>query len=619
MSRISFMIAAVIVVAACRSPAAPAPARDLTAPRNLVIVTIDTLRADRVGAYGYQQARTPVMDDLAQRGARFIDAIATAPITLTSHASLLTGRYPPGHGARHNGIAAAAEVPTLAEVLRSRGWSTAAFVSAFPLDRRFGLARGFETYDDELPRAQNGQPLNERSGLDTARRATEWLTAHATQPFFLWLHLFEPHAPYGSSASGTAASRYDAEVAIADEAVGRLMSALGREADRTLVIVTADHGEAFGEHGEIGHSIFVYDTTLRVPLLMRGPGVPAGLSFDVPVSLVDVAPTVAAMFGIEGFDADGVSLKAALGGGAVADRTLYAESFAPLLDFGWSALRTIREGDWKYIDAPRAELYDLARDRAESSNRIADDAPRAARLQTRLESYGGRETPRPAADAEATRRLRTLGYVSGGGGTRDAGSGRPDPKDRIEVASRLAMVMAGEVAAAELIPTLEAILRDDPGNPQAHLRLGFAELAAGRCARAEPHLRRALEARIPSADAGLGIGQCRSAAGDHAGASRALEAALALEPGNPVVLANLGLMALARKDDAAGIAYLEKALTIDRNLYQARFELARSLARVGRVPQAREQAETLLSQLPADAPQRSEVERLVATLRSSLR
>ena len=619
-SKLLLLLVLVCSVSACRNPAPPAasPQPGTTAPRNLVIVTIDTLRADRVGAYGYQPARTPVMDDLARAGAKFTNAIATAPITLTSHASLLSGRYPPGHGARHNGIAAAADVPMLAEAFKSRGWSTAAFVSAFPLDRRFGLARGFDTYDDQLPRAPAGEALNERAGMETAERARDWLIAHSAQPFFLWLHLFEPHAPYGSPAGGSLSARYDAEIAIADNAIGHLLAALGSEAARTLVIVTADHGEAFGEHGEIGHSVFVYDTTLRVPLLMRGPGVPAGISVDGPVSLVDVAPTVAAQFGIQGFDADGVSLQPALAGAPLGERALYAESFAPLLDFGWSRLRTIRDGGWKYIDAPRAELYDLARDRDESANRIADDPPRAARMRARLEGFAGREAPSASGDAEATRRLRSLGYL-GGGTTAGPDSNRADPKDRIELASRLATVMSGEVTGDALIATLDAILRDDPANPQAHLRLGFAHLAAGRCARAEPHLRHALDSTIPSADAGLGLAQCRAAAGDPAGASRALNRALAIEPGNPVVLANLGLMALAGKDDVAGIAYLEKALSIDRDLHQARFELARALARTGRLPQALEQAETLLSRLPAQAPQRPEVERMVAALRSAPR
>ena len=609
------VIAAGLAHVTCRNspPPAAAPATG-GEPRNLLIVTIDTLRADRVGAYGYQPARTPVLDELARSGVKFTNAFAPAPITLTSHASLMTGRYPPGHGARHNGIAPTPTVPTLAATFKARGFATSAFVSAFPLDRRFGLHTGFDIYDDELPRGQNGEPLNERSGVDTARRATEWLTAHSTQPFFLWMHVFEPHAPYGAPAEGNITARYDAEVATADQAIGRLLSALGAQASRTIVVVGSDHGEAFGEHGEVGHSIFVYDTTLRVPLIMRGPGIPAGVTVDAPVSLVDIAPTVGALLGIPGFDADGVSLVPSFSGVSLGDRTLYAESFAPLLDFGWSALRSVREGGMKYIDAPRAELYDVTRDSSESRNLFAGDTQRAARLRARLNAFGGPDAPPAGADAEATRRLRALGYL-GGGPAAAPSSNRADPKDRIAIASRLATVMAGEVAGGELIATLEAILREDPGNPQAHLRLGFAELAAGRCARAEPHLRRALEAKVPSADAGLGLARCRSAARDLGGAADALNHALALEPENPVVLANLGLIALARKDDAAAIQHLQNALARDRDLHQARFELARALGRSGRRQEALGHAELLLRQLAPNAPQRAEVERLVTALR----
>lgn len=605
-----------VTLVACQSSApSPSSSPAAPAPRNLVIVTVDTLRADRVGTYGYQPARTPVIDDVARTGARFDSAFSVAPITLTAHASLMTGRYPPGHDARHNGLAVKADLPTLAASFKARGFATAAFVSAFPLDRRFGLARAFDVYDDELPRDTNGRPLNERPGLETARRASEWLGAHHAQQFFLWMHVFEPHAPYGSTANGSVASRYDAEIAVADRAIGRLLAALGPEASRTVVVVTSDHGEAFGEHGELGHSIFVYDTTLRVPLVMRGPGIAAGVTVTVPVSLVDLAPTLVAMFDLQAFPTDGVSLRPALSGTPIDNRTIYAESFAPLLDFGWSPLRTVREDGWKYIEAPRAELYDLGRDSAEASNLLATESQRADRLRARLETFGGNDAPAASLTPESAGRLRSLGYLGGGRAATASNSNRTDPKDRIAVASQLATVIAGEVTGEELIATLQSILREDPDNPQAHLRLGFAELAAGRCARAEPHLRRVIEAKLPSADAGLGLANCRRAAGDLVGATRALEQALTLEPGNPVVIANLGLMALARNQLPAAIAQLEKAVAIDGNFHQARFELSRALARNGQRPQALEQAQILLSRLPTTAPQRSEVERLIAALR----
>jgi len=252
MTRVACLLLAAACLGACRGAAPAAPAR------HVVLITIDTLRADAVGAYGSPTARTPTLDGLARDGARFERAWATAPITLPSHASLLSGAYPPGHGARHNGIAIGNDVPTLATALKAAGFDTGAFVSAFPLDRRFGLARGFDVYDDELPRSSDGQAINERSGAETVDRAIAWLRGRGDARVFLWLHLFEPHAPYGAPDSGAPAqARYAEEVTTADREAGRLLAALGERASTTLVIAAGDHGEAFGGHGEIGHSIFV--------------------------------------------------------------------------------------------------------------------------------------------------------------------------------------------------------------------------------------------------------------------------------------------------------------------------------------------------------------------------
>jgi choline-sulfatase len=582
--------------------------------QHLVLITIDTLRADRVGSYGYTAAKTPAMDDLASNGARFTRAFTTAPITLPAHASLLTGRYPPGHGARHNGVAMIDSIPTLATALKAAGFRTAAFVSAFPLDDRFGLARGFEIYDDELVRGADGKPLNERAGDETVQRAVSWLTADTTRRLFVWVHLFEPHAPYGDPATmRPVAARYDEEIAASDRFVNQLLTTLGNRMASTLIVLAADHGEAFGEHDETGHSIFVYDTTLRIPLLIRGPGIRAGTVVDAPVSMVDIAPTVQTLLGVPLLDTDGVSLVPLLTGGSIGERMIYAESFAPLLDFGWSPLRSVRDADWKYIAAPRAELYNLSVDSSENSNLANRDPQRSTRLLSRVESFGRADASATKPDVEAAKRLRSLGYL-GGGPSPGTGSNRPDPKDRVRIASRLAEVTSGELRRDARIPALEAVLKEDPNNPQAHLRLGYAELERSRCDRAEPHLRTALDARLPSADAGLGLADCRLRAKDFRGAAQALEAARALEPGNPVVEANLGLVALARNDSQNAIKWLQAALATDPNLLEARFALARALGRAGRRDEAAAEARRLLLKLPPNAPQRAEVQRLIEAL-----
>lgn len=600
-----------LVAVSCRGPSpAPDPAR------HVLLITIDTLRADHLGAYGAPAARTPALDGLARDGTRFARAWAAAPITLPSHASLLTGRYPPAHGARHNGLAMDAAVPTLATTLKEAGFATAAYVSAFPLDHRFGLARGFDVYDDELPRAADGKPLNERRGAETVDRAIAWLGGVGDRRVFLWVHLFEPHAPYGVPGRGASVeSRYADEVAAADHEVGRLLAALGDRAPGTLVVATADHGEAFGEHGETGHSLFIYDTTLRVPLLLRGPGVPAGLDVPQDISLVDVSATISALAGVPGLEAEGRSLVPALTGQPVEPRPIYAESFAPWFDFGWASLRSVRDNGWKFIAAPRPELYDTGRDPGEATNLAGGEPDRRANLDGLVTRWSGPEpgvAPAPPTDVAA--RLGALGYV--GGGRRTAGAGpRPDPKDRIDVASTMARVTSGEVQGEALIAALDAILEADPDNPQAHLRLGFAQLDRERCDLAAPHLEAALDAGLPSADAGLGLAECLGRRRDHEGARRALAAALKAEPGNPVATANLGLLALDQGREAEAIPLLREALTRDPRLLPARFALARALARSGDRAGALAEAQALLAQLPPDAPQRSEVERLVSVLR----
>ena len=499
MARLRVLIL-IVLAASCReSSPPPSPAA-----RNLIVFTIDTLRADRVGAYGDSSARTPTMDDLARTGVRFTQAFAVAPITLTSHASIMTGRYPPGHAARHNGIRMSADVPTLAEALGRAGFATGAFVGAFPLDRRFGLQRGFTAYGDRMPPGQPGRPANERPGRDVADEAIAWLNQHRSSRFFLWVHFFEPHAPYGNSSDGRPiAARYGDEVAEADLQMRRVLDAAGDSRSSTLVVATGDHGEAFGEHGEVAHSVFVYDTTLRVPLIISGPGV-SHQQVDTPVSHVDLAPTLVRLLGLPAMDADGIDLTSVLNGVTAPARELYAESFAPLLDFGWSPLRAVRADGWKFIEAPRPELYAVGQDPGERRDLATTDASRVEALRARLKRYGSAAlTPESLlpmkTDAEARARLRALGYASGDPST---SATRADPKDRRDLAAQLARINSGELGPKELEGALRDIIRLDPRNPQAHLRLGYVLVESGRCPEAVRHFQRgdrgaAAERRCP--------------------------------------------------------------------------------------------------------------------------
>ena len=588
-----------------------------SAARSLLIITIDTLRADRVGAYGYTAARTPTIDRLARDGMKFDRAYATAPITLTSHASLMTGRYPAGHGARHNGVRLDPKVTTIADMLQGAGFTTGAFVGAFPLDKRFGLNKGFQTYDDRMPRGADGRIVNERPGRIVADEAIAWLDRNRDNPFFLWVHFFEPHAPYGDPRDRRPASvRYDDEVAEADTQAGRVLGALGAARDSTLIVLAADHGEAFGEHGEIGHSLFLYDTTLRVPLIVSGPGLRRGQTFAVSMSLADVAPTVMQILGVRGLDTDGVGLQRMLDPDvdvSPRERDLYAETFAPLLDFGWSPLKSVRSAGLKFIDAPKPELYDLEKDPRETKSLYAANLPRISELQNLVRKFAGSGVTAGAADDESRPRLQALGYASG---SRAAGTGaRPDPKDRRELAAAIAQVTSGELEGPALEAALGRILKDDPTNPQAHVRLGYVLADTRRCADAIPHFRAAIAEHLPSADAHLGLARCDAAAGRLDAAAATLREAERVEPDNPVAIANLGIVLSDGGHPKEAVEPLRRALALDPDLHQARFTLAIALARTGQRADAAATAEELLRRLPANAPRRGEVERLIRELR----
>jgi len=446
--------------------------------------------------------------------------------------------------------------------------------------------------------------------------AIGWLERQQ-KPFFLWVHLFEPHAPYetppGGSSSMTAVERYDSEVSTADAQVGRLLAALGPRRRETLVVIAGDHGEAFGEHGEFTHSLFIYDTTLRVPLLVAGPGIPAGVVVHDSVCLVDVAPTVAARLGLKAWAASGVDLSPALLGRPLPARELYAESFAPLLDFGWSPLRSVRDGRWKAIAAPRAELYDTGEDKSETHDLARARASDLAALLRRIDQLGSARLTGAGPGGLDRARLAALGYLNGA--APGSAEGRPDPKDRLGFAARIARVLAGEVAGSERLALLQSLAAEEPSNAQVQLRLGDSLLEAGRWRDAESHFAAAIAARQPSADPYLGLAFCQARRGAVAAAIATLNAADRTEPSNAVVYANLGLLQVRADLPGEAERSFRQALTLDPDFHEARFNLALVFARAGHRMAAASEAAELLRRLPGDAPQRPEVERLLAAVR----
>ncbi|MGE0360593.1 MAG: sulfatase-like hydrolase/transferase [Vicinamibacterales bacterium] len=480
-------------------------------PRHVLLVTLDTLRADRVGAYGYTAAQTPVLDALAARGARFAAATTTTPLTLSAHTSLFTGTWPTAHGVRDNtGFYVDESVQTLAETLKARGYRTGGFVGAFVLDRRWGIAQGFDTYFDDFDLSEDvgpGLDAIQRRGSEVVDRALAWLGQPSDAPSFAWVHLYDPHTPYDAPAEfaarfpATRDGAYDAEVAYTDAQVGRLIAALdasGRR-DDTLVVVLADHGEQLGQHQEQSHGFFVYDASVQVPLIVAGPGVTPRVVSD-QVRIVDVMPTVLDLLGVERPAAiQGTSLRPALDGQRQ-ELLAFSESWYPRFHYGWSELQAVRDGAFKFILAPRRELYDITKDPGETANLAASDPARADRMERALRALVAQTTRAEAAkgpqaiDPAAEQRLRALGYVGSTSARHLEDRPRRDPKDTIALYNLL--LLAGEDSEAgrydAAVAKVQQALAVDAEMLEGYTRLGNVYGKAGRHAEAIAAYRQAL-------------------------------------------------------------------------------------------------------------------------------
>jgi choline-sulfatase len=475
---------------------------------NLLLVTLDTVRRDRLGCYGYAGALTSTLDRLAAKGLRFDDAVTSVPLTLPSHATILTGLYPPNHGIRNNGRGALpSEQLTLAESLRDRGYDTAAFIGAFVLDARFGLDQGFATYDFEVD--QDGYrpsmpDFNERAADRVTDAALAWFRGRdnrAASPFFVWLHYFDAHEPYTSPLSrepALAGRPYDAEIAFVDEQLGRLLDELAASGPlaRTLLVVTADHGEGLGEHGEQTHGMLLYDPTVRVPLILFCPALLRGAQVDrQPVGLVDLRPTLEALLGLQvTLPCDGESL---LGQDRDRDRAIYLETREPLDLAGWSPLDGLRTRTHKLLNGPVPRLFDLAADPQETNNLYGSALPVEERLREELAALqlrrcAERPSPRQLSD-EDHERLRSLGYVTS--------ETAPEPQHPVDPESMMpVLALSSQAEQLYLARRLEQaeqvahrVLEQWPTSPHALRVLAFTLLKTGRADDAIALLRQAVD------------------------------------------------------------------------------------------------------------------------------
>jgi choline-sulfatase len=540
--------AALLLAGAGCGPAPQPAATPPPAPRHIVFITIDTLRADRVGSYGRRDAATPNLDRLAREGALAPQATAQTPLTRPSHTTIFTGRYPAEHGVRDNVSAAlSTDVPTLAEQFATHGFQTAAFISSVVLSSQSGLSRGFQTYSEKFgdEGADDARFLNtvQRRGDIPTGEAIDWLRAHAADRTFLWLHLYDPHDPYEPPepfASRFAERPYDGEVAWSDELVGRIDGALDAAGirDESLTIVTSDHGEGLGEHGESIHGFFIYESTLRVPFIARGPGIPAGTRLDATLRQVDLFPTLLDLAGLprSGAVVSGRSVAGALRGRqTLREEPSFAESLTPLVHYGWSDLRSVRDGRWKYILAPRPELYDLARDPDEQHNLEPAEPSRARALRAgldahlRQESALSRTASSPASiPPELLEKLGALGYVGGGAPSGGKSTGA-DPKDKIDeyktlnglMRDGLVQLRAGNNAASAA--RFQALIARGVDSFEAHYYFGRALVRQRKWPDAAIHFEKAIERLPVYGQAYVGLADCRLAMGDGAAAIAALQ------------------------------------------------------------------------------------------------
>ena len=454
---------------------------------NVLLITLDTTRADHLPVYGYKNVKTPGLDRLAETSFIFEDAIAHVPLTLPSHTSILTGQLPIGHGVRDNeGFLVDPKVETLASILKSNGYATAAFVSAFVLDARWGLNQGFDSYFDHFNqyREVNRDDIQRRAE-QTASEVEKWLPANKDRRFFCWVHFYDPHDPYDPPepfASTYAQNPYDGEIAYMDQSVGKLLAKLDElgVSDRTLVIVTGDHGEGLGEHDELTHGMFLYSTTLQVPLLIRIPGgKPRRISGIV--RHIDIAPTVLDLLGLQpGSAMQGSSLIPVINGTETSRRTAYGESLYAQHHYGWSSLRSLTTDRHEFIESPKAELFDRRKDPRQLRNLIHDQQSVALELAEQLQAIADQYTRKDlegpkTMDSDTEEKLRSLGYL-GSPVPSTAESRKTDPKDKRQVVSDLNEAVKA-LARRDFEKALQlalSVVQADPNIVDAHLVAGSA-------------------------------------------------------------------------------------------------------------------------------------------------
>ncbi|HTU52056.1 MAG TPA: sulfatase-like hydrolase/transferase [Acidobacteriaceae bacterium] len=641
---------AVAALVSCKSTPRHNPAAAALKPINVVLITLDTVRADHLHCYGNERIKTPNIDAVAAGGVLFEKAVAQTPLTQPSHASMFTGENPNVHNVRDTGgFALQPSSVTMATILQRHGWDTAGFISASVLTRLFGFNQGFATYDDQLDHRNSRDPVSTRAANVTADHAIHWLQQQSGKPFFLWVHFYDAHFPYDPPAEFRKQypeDPYDAEIAFEDQQVGRVLDAVKQKspAQKTLIILLSDHGEGLGDHGEYDHGVFLYDSTVRIAWIMAGPGVPAGVQVKQQAREIDLLPTVLDLMGGHASPAvQGTSLVPAFSGKAVPSNYSYEETLYPKINMGWSELRGIHTAHWMYVRAPRPELYDLDEDPGELNN-VIDAHPKEYReLDAQLKKasrLGDSDTETVAfkqMDEQTMNQLKSLGYTAGFSGTSFKLNGKgDDPKDHLATLKALHLVDTSGLNAADTerdIQLLQDALKQDPSNPTLYESLVDKYEAAGQypqamqiCQQALQHT--ALNGMILSRLANLYLrtGNLKEAisyyqqaeqqnpldiesqndlataylqSGQLANAERVFHWVLTIQPYAPAYN-GLGIIADKRNDIAGARANFEKAVQLSPNYVEGQLNLGIICNQAHDIPCARSAFRAFVANAPRD-------------------
>lgn len=578
-------------------------------PLNILLITLDTTRADHLGCYGHTAALTPALDGLARRGVVWERARTPAPLTLPTHASLFTGLYPAEHGLRSNGLGSLPKaLPTLAERLGAAGYDTGAFIAAFVLEHKFGLGRGFAFYDDDLPAASPGTTSaghaaeRQRDGRLVVEAALDWLNRPRRRPFFCWVHFYDPHHPYSPRTAefGDRFEKrpYDGEIAHVDQQVQRLLDALQHQgvADETLVIVVGDHGEGLGDHGEREHGLTLYDHGLQVPWIWAGPQIVAGHRISQPVCLIDLTPTLLDYLQLPALTkCSGRSLLPGLLGQPVTPGDYYHAADSPLLEHGCAPLRALSTQRWKYIRTSQPELYDLVADPRELQNLAQKLPDQLAECESHLfaleQDLTLREADAVTLSAKDRRVLSSLGYLSGGSAPPTGQPvNLPDIKRRLPVLNAIedARELDEHGHLDQAVKKLQELVKTDPDYSQVRLNLADVLIRQRQFETARQELAEVLKREPENAEAYYRLGGIAIAEQQIDAALQLFDQTLSDPPGADQLL-YLGQLLIQFGQPTAGRQYLERALSIDPQLADACLSLGGLDLQAQRIADAEQQ------------------------------